>query len=108
MQSSTAVVWNAAGASAVLWTHYEWQCERTAGALRLYHQSELYAEEAVEGRASVTELSEAWLGAVRRLTVTLEELVGDCATSGCAEVARRPDVAEFMASDPGAGIALVT
>jgi hypothetical protein len=76
--------------------------------LRLYHQSELYAEEAVEGRASVTELSEAWLGAVRRLTVTLEELVGDCATSGCAEVARRPDVAEFMASDPGAGIALVT
>jgi hypothetical protein len=108
MQSSTAVVWNAAGASAVLWTHYEWQCERTAGALRLYHQSELYAEAAVEGCASVTELSEAWLVAVTRLTVTLKELVGDGANSGCTEVTRRPEVTEFIASDPGAGVALVT
>jgi len=106
MQSSTAVVWNAAGA--VLWTHYEWHCERTAGALRLYHQSELYAELAVEGRASVTELSQAWFVAVTRLTVTLKELVGDCANSGRTEVARRPEVAEFMASDPGAGVAPVT
>ena len=105
MQPSTAVVWNAAGSSAVLWTHYEWQCEQTAGSLRLYHQSELYAEEAVDGRATVTELSEAWLVAVTRLTVTLKELLGDCANSGSSPVARRAEVAEFTASDPGAGVA---
>ena len=54
----------------VLWTFWEWRCERgTDGSLRLLHNDEVYAEEVVYDEAAARAFAELWLTAVQNLRI---------------------------------------
>ncbi len=77
MQSTSTAIVRTTGQRAVLWTHYEWRCERAAdGFLRLYHHADSYAAERVYDQLKTVELAQKWFIEVQRLNLRPEELVG--------------------------------